>query len=137
MKVLIDTNIILDVLLKRAPFYEDGICIMKMGDKIEKFISASAVTDIYYIANRNLKDKAVVKKLLQNLLKIVSVATVSEKEIQYALELEWSDFEDSVQYAVAQIQDMDGVITRNADDYSHSEIPVWLPGEFLKKYQIS
>ena len=102
MKLLIDTNVVLDVLLKREPFYVAAADVLKLTqrDNVREYISASAVTDIYYIAHRQLKDKAAVKELLKRLLMVVSVAAVSEREIASALDLAWSDFEDSVQYSV-------------------------------------
>ena len=101
MKLLIDTNIVLDVLLRRDPFCTSSTDVLKLtqGEDIQEFISASAVTDLYYIAYRQLRDKTLVKKLLKQLLQVVSVATVSEDEITTALDLPWGDFEDSVQYA--------------------------------------
>ena len=136
MRVLIDTNVILDVLLKRSPFYEAAIEVLKLSvrEDIQEFVSASAITDIYYIAYKNMRDKAVVRELLKLLL-IVSVAGVSEEEIQKALELGWKDFEDSVQYSVALLNEMNGLITRNVKDYSSSEIQVWEPNQFLELVQ--
>ena len=133
MRILIDTNVILDVLLKRSPFYETAIEVLKLSarDDIQEFVSA--ITDIYYIAYKNLRDKAAVRELLKKLLLIVSVAGVSEEEIQKALELEWNDFEDSVQYSVAALNEMDGIITRNVKDYSSAEMQVWEPAQFLEK----
>ena len=81
----------------------------------------------------SLRDKAAVRELLKKLLLIVSVAGVSEEEIQKALELEWNDFEDSVQYSVAALNEMDGIITRNVKDYSSAEMQVWEPAQFLEK----
>lgn len=135
MRILIDTNVILDVLLKRSPFYETAIEVLKLSarDDIQEFVSASAITDIYYIAYKNLRDKAAVRELLKKLLLIVSVAGVSEEEIQKSLELEWNDFEDSVQYSVAALNEMDGIITRNVKDYSSAEMQVWEPAQFLEK----
>ena len=137
MRVLIDTNVILDVLLKRSPFYEAAIEVLKLSvsEDIQEFVSASAITDIYYIAYKNMRDKAVVRELLKKLLLIVSVAGVSEEEIQKALELGWKDFEDSVQYSVALLNEMNGLITRNVKDYSSSEIQVWEPNQFLELVQ--
>ena len=137
MRVLIDTNVILDVLLKRSPFYEAAIEVLKLSarEDIQEFVSASAITDIYYIAYKNVRDKALVRELLKKLLLIVSVAGVSEEEIQKALELGWKDFEDSVQYSVALLSEMDGLITRNVKDYSASEIQVWEPNQFLELVQ--
>ena len=133
MRILIDTNVILDVLLKRSPFYETAIEVLKLStrDDIQEFVSASAITDIYYIAYKNLRDKAAVRELLKKLLLIVSVAGVLEEE--KALELEWNDFEDSVQYSVAALNEMDGIITRNVKDYSSAEMQVWEPAQFLEK----
>lgn len=135
MKILIDTNVILDVLLKREPFYHDGAKILNLAkrDDIALFVSASAITDIYYIANQTLRNKMEIKTLLSNLLKVVSVASVSEDMIKNALELPWKDFEDSVQYSVAVLQKMEGIVTRNVNDYKEAEIDIWTPEELLQR----
>lgn len=95
MKVLIDTNVILDVLLKREAFYNEAISVLNLAkkDTVQEYVSASAITDIYYISYRQLRDKERVRELLKNLLVIVSVAGVTEKEILNAINTEWSDFE--------------------------------------------
>lgn len=136
MKFLIDTNVILDVLLKREPFYTSSADVLNLSrrDNFNLYVSASAITDIYYIANQNLKNKSDVKELIANLLKIISVAGVSENEIRNALALSWGDFEDSVQYSVALLQDMEGIITRNISDYKNAEIGIFKPEEILLKW---
>ena len=136
MKLLIDTDVVLDVLLRREPFYEAaaGVLNLAQRDDVREYVSASAITDIYYIVHRQLKDRAAAKELLKRLLMIVTVAAVSEQEIQNALDLTWSDFEDSVQYSVALLNDMDGIITRNPDDYQESKIQIWLPEQALKTF---
>lgn len=133
MKILIDTNIVLDVMLKREPFYKLSVEILGLSkkDNVEEYVSASAITDIYYLAYRQLKDKSLVRKLMKELLTIVSIASVSGQEIQNALSLEWNDFEDSVQYSVALLQEMDGIVTRNPNDYREAKIKVWEPEELL------
>jgi predicted nucleic acid-binding protein len=133
MKLLIDTNVVLDVLLNRQPFCEDAAKVLKLVARrnIEEYISASAITDIYYIANKMIRDKTKVRKLIEQLLKVVKIAAVSSEEINKALELKWNDFEDSVQYSVALLADMDGIITRNTSDYIDSDINIWTPKEFL------
>ncbi len=133
MKILIDTNVILDVLLKREPFYCDAVKILNLSNRnnIKLFVSASAITDIYYIANQTLRNRMETKILLSKLLKIVSVASVSENIIKKALELPWKDFEDSVQYSVALLQEMEGIVTRNTNDYKEAEINIWTPEELL------
>lgn len=138
MKILIDTNVVLDVLLMREPFCKDAVRVLELTkrDDIKEYVSASAVTDIYYISFRQLKNKGLVMKLMKELLTVVSVAGVSGQEILKAMELEWNDFEDSVQYSVALLQEMDGIITRNPDDYKKSEIKIWLPEQALKEIEI-
>ena len=135
MKLLIDTNVVLDVLLKREPFYKAATDVLNLTqrDDVREYISASAVTDIYYIAHRQLKDKATVKELLKRLFMVVSVAAVSEHEIASALDLAWSDFEDSVQYSVALLNEMDGLVTRNPTDYVDADIAIWEPKQILQK----
>ena len=133
MRILIDTNIVLDVMLKREPFYRMSLEILSLAkkDDVKEYISASTVTDIYYLAYRQLRDKGIVKKLMKELLTVVSVASVSGQEIENAISLEWNDFEDSVQYSVAYLQEMDGIVTRNPNDYREAKIKVWKPEELL------
>ena len=133
MKILVDTNIVLDVMLKREPFYKSSLEILGLSkrDDVEEYVSASAITDIYYLAYRQLRDKGMVKKLMKKLLTVVSVASVSEQEIENALSLEWNDFEDSVQYSVAFLQEMEGIVTRNPNDYKEARIKIWKPEELI------
>ncbi len=133
MKLLIDTNVILDVLLQREPFFKAAVDVLNLTqrDDVREYVSASAITDIYYIACRQMKDRSAVRELLKRLLLVVSVAAVSEREIQNALDLAWGDFEDSVQYSVALLAEMDGIVTRNPDDYQDANIQIWLPEQVL------
>lgn len=78
-----------------------------------------------------MKDDAAVEDLLKRLLMVVSVAAVSEQEIQNALNLGWADFEDSVQYSVALLNEMDGIVTRNPADFQNSRVQIWLPEQAL------
>ncbi|MDE5801311.1 MAG: PIN domain-containing protein [Lachnospiraceae bacterium] len=137
MKLLIDTNIVLDVLLKREPFYQDAVKVMNLAqyDDVQEYVSASAVTDIYYIAYRQIKDRKQVLELIKRLLMVVAVAAVSEQEIRNALKTEWKDFEDAVQYSVALLNEMEGLITRNFRDYEQTDINIWSPEQVLKEYE--
>ena len=139
MKLLIDTNVVLDVLLRREPFFRTAAEVLNLTqrDEVWEYVSASAITDIYYIANKQLKDRAAVRNLLERLLKIVSVAAVSEQEIRNALNLTWADFEDSVQYSVALLNEMDGIVTRNPDDYQEANMRIWLPEQALELFAVN
>ena len=139
MKLLIDTNVVLDVLLRREPFSKTAAEVLNLTqrDDVREYVSASAITDIYDIANKQLKDRAAVRDLLERLLKIVSVAAVSEQEIRNALNLTWADFEDSVQYSVALLNEMDGIVTRNPDDYQEANMRIWLPEQALELFAVN
>ena len=136
MKLLIDTNVVLDVLLRREPFFRTAAEVLNLTqrDEVREYVSASAITDIYYIANKQMKDRDAVRDLLKRLLMIVSVAAVSKWEIQNALNLAWGDFEDSVQYSVALLNEMDGIVTRNPSDYQDANIRIWLPEQALELF---
>ena len=136
MKLLIDTNVVLDVLLRREPFSKTAAEVLNLTqrDDVQEYVSASAITDIYYIANKQMKDRDAVRNLLKRLLMVVSVAAVSEREIQNALNLAWGDFEDSVQYSVALLNEMDGIVTRNPSDYQEANMRIWLPEQALELF---
>ena len=136
MQVLIDTNVVLDVLLNRTDFVQPAVKILKLSeDDVQKYVSASAITDIYYIAYQEIRDKAEVKDLIRNVLQVIHVADVSEETIVSALNSDWKDFEDSVQNAVAEFHEYDAIITRNKSDYKNSKLKVFSPGEFLSEIE--
>ena len=134
MKLLIDTNVILDVLLQREPFCNSAEKILSLPKEsgIEKYFSASAVTDVYYIAYRQIKNREVVRTLLGKVLKTVKIATVTSKDIHKAFDLNWKDFEDSVQYAVATSNNFDGIVTRNMQGFDGDEVKIFTPEEICK-----
>ncbi len=75
---------------------------MELADKdVDEYISAAAITDIYYLAYRYLKDREKVIGLMKDVLEIAKIISVSEKEIYNAFNLNWKDFEDAVQYSAA------------------------------------
>ena len=134
LNILIDTNVVLDFILHRQPFYSAAENIVETANLkiIPAYVSASSVTDVYYLARRELRDRNLALQLLKNFLKIVKVAAVSEKEIESALNLSWRDFEDAVQYSVAKSNEMDYIITRNTEDFSGSEVAVVTPEDFCR-----
>ena len=133
MTVLIDTNVILDVLLKREQFLEKSSNVVLLSEKkiINGYVSASAVTDIFYITNTSYKDKQKTMGLLKELLKTVSIAAITEKEIYRAVDLNWNDFEDAVQYSAGELIEADYIITRDIGEYSGKPIKAILPADFL------
>jgi len=132
MKILIDANVALDVLLERQPFYVSGAKVLGLSKGgVELFLSASAVTDIYYIIRKELKNKETALTLLKNLLASADVASVTNNEIRRAIDLNWSDLEDAVQYAAGETIAVDYFVTRNISDFSAADFPVVTPDELL------
>ena len=133
MTVLIDTNVILDVLLRRENFIEKSSDVLLLSEKkiINGYVTASAVTDIYYITNATYKDRQKTMNLLKELLKTVNIAAVTGEEIYRAVNLDWNDFEDAVQYTAGEHIQADYIITRNTRDYAGTDIPAIQPADFL------
>lgn len=136
MDILIDTNVILDVLLRREPFYKDAarICILSEKGIIRAYISATTVTDIYYIVRKELKSKELAFELLIDILKTINIASATEIDIYEAIDLKWDDFEDSVQYVIGKRIDVKHIITRNPKDFLNSQIKTMSPEEYLSKH---
>ena len=137
MKILIDTNIVLDVLLKRPSFYQDSFAIFQLVDqeRITGCITASAITDIFYIANKEIKDDEIVYQAIENLTGIFSAIPVSGTTIANAVVLRWKDFEDAVQFVTAKENGVTYIITRNKDDYESSDIPCISPADFIAYFK--
>ena len=137
MTVFLDSNIILDILLKTQDLYDESKAVLSLTDKhpeIDFFISASSITDIFYIVNKQLKDEEKVKHYLTNLLEIISIAGIDETCIKNALNSSWKDFEDAVQHESAIQIRADYIVTRNIKDYKSSSVEVITPSAFLSKF---
>jgi len=133
MKVLIDTNIALNKLLNQSAFFVGSNAIFRLAEagQIVGYISASAITDIYYIARKSL-GKTAAREAIKKMLLVFRPAAVTDNDIFKALELEWADFEDSVQFAVGESLAVDYIITRNIGDFSSGDIPVVTPEQFIQ-----
>jgi predicted nucleic-acid-binding protein len=133
MTVLIDTNVILDVLLKREQFMWKSSNVLLLSEKkiIDGYVTASSITDIFYITNKTYNDKQKSMGLLKELLKTLNIVAVSGEEIYRAIELDWNDFEDAVQYTAGEQIHADYIITRDAGGYINSAIVAVNPSDFL------
>ena len=133
MRVLIDTNVILDVCFERAEFQDDAKQIFSLIERkqLKGCVSATAITDIYYMARKQFKDKEKALWTVNRLSELFKILKADEKSIRNAVKLHWTDFEDSVQHAVAKRSHVQAIITRNKKDYAQSQIPVYTPKDFL------
>jgi len=133
VKVLIDTNVVLDVVLKNAMFVDSSRAILDKAEqrRFTGYISASAITDIFYLSQKKL-GKKIAKEVIKELLQIFYPATVTDSNIYQALDLDWSDFEDSVQYVVGESFAVDNIVTRNSQDYASGSISAVTPEQFIQ-----
>ena len=133
MKVLVDSNVILNKLLEQSGFFESSNTIFILAEigKISGFVSASAITDIYYITRKGL-GKESAHKAIRKMLSVFQPATVTGDDIFRVLDLEWGDFEDSVQFVVGEGLTVDYIITRDTQGFSSSPIPALTPEQFIQ-----
>ena len=132
MKVLFDTNIVLDVLLDREHFYEHAACLMSLVERsvIQGFLCATTVTTIHYLLSKSLSDQRA-KEGIDTLMSLFEVASVNRLVIEDALTSKFADFEDAVLHESARHAGADYILTRNIRDFKHAEIPTYSPVEFL------
>ncbi|MCL1933205.1 MAG: PIN domain-containing protein [Candidatus Azobacteroides sp.] len=131
IKAFLDTNVVLNIALARPLFYEEASEVfLKINEnKMRGYISATSVTDIFYVL---YKAKTDASGYLKKLLKIVDVLEVDKHTIITALYSGWTDFEDAVQLQVAIENEMDVIITRNTKDFQKTKkIRVLTPKEFI------
>lgn len=131
MKLMIDTNVILDVLLKREPFFTDSYRAIKLCNKKHTpCFSASSATDIFYLLRKALgAEKA--RKVLGDLLHLLNCVDTMHGDITNALLSDVSDFEDAVVDSVAVRIKAKMIITRNVKDFKDSKIPAVTPADFI------
>ena len=133
MKALMDTCIIIEALQNRQPFCEDAqkIFLLCANDEFEGFLTAKAITDIYYLTHRYLHNDKATREIIVKLCKLFSIVDTSSLDIINALSSEVSDFKDAVMIESALRYGTDCIVTRNVKDYSKSSIPVFDPEEFI------
>ena len=137
IKAVIDTNVILDIALKREPFFNYSARIFECIDDqtLEGYITASSITDIYYIATKQ-RDKYLARNFLLNLIQIIEIIGVDRDIVIQALECDMPDFEDAIQSFSAKSNSIDLIITRNKADFAKSGLKVLYPLEFLQSLNI-
>lgn len=135
MTVLIDTNVILDIFLKREPFFQESYQALRKAieQDADCYVSAAAVTDIFYILRKNLQSRELAKGYIGELKQLVRFADIQEKDIDAALAADMPDFEDAVVDAVASRLGADYTLTRNAKDFTGSNVPAMTPAEYLQQ----
>ncbi|MBP0013736.1 MAG: PIN domain-containing protein [Roseofilum sp. SBFL] len=125
MKVLLDTNIILDYALERQPFFYDSeeIFTAIQNQQVTGYVSASTLSDLYYII-RKKKGKEWAIAFVTRLVHLCEVARCDRQTIDIALKANFNDFEDGIQYGAAIVNQLDTIITRNIQDFPVTDIQI-------------
>ncbi len=132
-RVFIDSDVILDLLQERPPFFNDSIEIFNLIEtgKIEGFVSPLIFSNLFYILKKYKNEKFAFSSLLRLKL-LLKVLPINEKTIDLALSSDFKDFEDAVQYYCALENKIPYIITRNVKDYKEKDLIILKPNEFLK-----
>lgn len=132
MKVLIDTNIIIDGLQSRKGFHDDAGLVMLQAYEYDGYIAASSITDIFYLQRKFFHDKQKARENLTELLKIYRVLDTTAEDCKNALRSNIADFEDAVLIESVMRAGLDAIVTRNKKDFQKSSINIYDPVEFLR-----
>ena len=132
-KIFVDTNIIIDLLSKREEFYVESQELFSLADtnKLELNISALTFANAYYILSQNLKIENS-RKILRKFKILCNVLPLNDKIIDLALDSDFNDFEDAIQYFTAIENECEIIVTRNLKDFKNSNLPVLTARQFLE-----
>jgi len=132
VNALIDTNVIVDVLVRRESFFADSSRVLDRAERGEftAWLCATTITTVYYLVRRHLGVKETIERL-EDLTSICSTAAVNQAVIDSALRSGFDDFEDAVLNHSALTVGADCIVTRNPGDFRRSSLLVYTPGQFL------
>lgn len=134
MKILIDTNVIIDALTSREPWNESAekIFIMAANNIVDMYITASSATDIYYLVRKHLHNAETARQVMSKLYSLVGILEVKEEDCVDALVSPITDYEDAVVEQVARRSSVECIVTRNQKDYELGLAKVFLPDDFIQ-----
>jgi predicted nucleic acid-binding protein len=133
MRLLVDINVALDVILAREPWVTEASLLFSAIQEglAEGFLAGHAIPTIHYIVRENRKDREMADAAIEGLLRIFTVVGAENADFHRALALGFSDFEDAVQAACALKVNADRIVTRNIRDFRDSPIAGESPGAVL------
>ncbi|MEM1043789.1 MAG: PIN domain-containing protein [Bacteroidota bacterium] len=134
--MLLDTNVVLDVLLKRQPHAADAAWLFGQVERghLDGLLGATTLTTIHYVARKTLGD-AETRGHVGTLLRLFEVAPVTRAVLEDALALPFGDFEDAVLHEAARHAGAEGVVTRNVADFTRASLSVYTPSELRAALQ--
>jgi len=130
LKILFDTNVILDVLLNRKPFVELSANLVSSVENktIEGYLCATTITTLDYLISKS-RNRETAKIEIQKLLTLFQIADVNSTVLTMAINSGFTDFEDAVQYFSGKCSNVDGLVSRNTKDYKKAVLPIYTPDE--------
>lgn len=133
MRVLFDTNVVLDVLLARAPHAEASTALLDCVARkdLTGLLGATSVTTLFYLVSKGA-GAAAARKHVSTLLELFEIAAVTRPVLAQALKLSFKDYEDAVLHEAARQAGADGIVTRDPDGYVRASLTVYAPGELLR-----
>lgn len=132
MRALVDSDVLIDIALARAPFANDSASVLRWAEA-----GGAAAVAWHSLSNCAYLLKGGGRPFIERLLLLVEVAPVGTAEARRALSLPMPDLEDALQAAAALAWRADVIVTRNLDDYRHSPVPAVAPLEFLRRVRVS
>jgi len=135
MRILLDTDVNLDFVLARQPFFVEAkeIFTQLAQNKFEAYIASITAINIYYFGRKE-KGRIYTLQELEKLLRLVKICPVDSKILQIALNSPITDYEDAVQHECALAENLDAIVTRNVKDFVNASVQVYSPGDFLKQF---
>lgn len=132
MKVLLDTNVLLDFVLLRRPFASDATALWVANEQghYEAYVSAITPVNLFYVARKEI-GMPLARQAIEELITRIQICAIDMAVLQAAHALQWSDYEDAVQHASATASGMEAIVTRNLTHYKSVTIPVFSPAGFL------
>ncbi len=136
MRVLFDTNVVLDHLLAREPFVDSAERLLSLVDSsgLDGVVCSTTVTTIHYLASKTV-GATEAAAYIRELLAIFDVACVDREMLRNALDSGFSDYEDAVLHEAARSVGVGAIVTRNGKDFTRATLPVFTPGELLAALQ--
>lgn len=134
MKIMCDTNIIIDVLLEREPFVGDSYKVLQLCEehKLNGFVSAACITDIFYLVRKYMHSTELAYTAIGKVLEIVKVCSVTNNDVLLAFQQKSKDFEDCLVAVCAKSIRCDYIITRNKKDFEDFGVSLLTPAELLQ-----
>jgi predicted nucleic acid-binding protein len=134
-KILVDTNVIIDFLVNREPFFEDAVAIFSLAERkdIKIYISSLSVNNVYYVLRKLGNHHQKIINKLSKLFLLVTIFPVTDKTLKQAAKSTFEDFEDATQYFIArQLREINAIVTRDSKGFKEAAMSILTPAEYLK-----